>query len=237
MFPSNTAEDQSRGAERWLAPPQLRNYIFRRELPLVLESILYADQELVALNPQLEAALVVVHFDSHLEGLNSVETWGIFGQRSTWQQIPTSILSRLFSSLMGGTAAMPALVTPSPPATQQPPATAPPTASPNAPSLTARSVPAIRETAAMASSVFSSSPTALHPALTPQCLALNVETDSSSSSSTSSTSSGKTATRARNSPPSLSQQQHNLRQQQQRGGFMQQQLLLGEIIARGSRQL
>lgn len=23
------------GAERWLAPPQLRNYIFRRELPLV----------------------------------------------------------------------------------------------------------------------------------------------------------------------------------------------------------
>lgn len=34
--------------------------------PQVLDSILYADQLLIAENPQLSAATVVVHFDSHL---------------------------------------------------------------------------------------------------------------------------------------------------------------------------
>lgn len=96
------------GEERWLAPPMLRNYIFRREIPLVrfsysmsdiacffgfahadlhteaartevalrphlpqhapcaqvLETFLYADKQLLALQPHLAQAPVYIHFES-----------------------------------------------------------------------------------------------------------------------------------------------------------------------------
>eukprot|EP00798_Chlamydomonas_sp_ICE-L_P015363 gene15365-21449_t len=55
------------GEEKWLAPPLLRNYIFRREIPLVLDTFLYADRELLASQPDLKKTEVVVHFQSDIE--------------------------------------------------------------------------------------------------------------------------------------------------------------------------
>lgn len=89
------------GEEKWLAPPLLRNYIFRREMPLVLESFLYADRQLLESQPQLSQAEVLVHFQSDVEGLDSIELWGILGERSTWQAVPVSILQRLLFALVG----------------------------------------------------------------------------------------------------------------------------------------
>jgi len=89
------------GEEKWLAPPVLRNYIFRREMPLVLECVKYADQQLLDELPHLARARVYVHFQSTIEALDSVECWGILGERSSWQQVPTSIMKRLLFGLVG----------------------------------------------------------------------------------------------------------------------------------------
>eukprot|EP00197_Chlamydomonas_leiostraca_P002192 CAMPEP_0202858016 /NCGR_PEP_ID=MMETSP1391-20130828/720_1 /ASSEMBLY_ACC=CAM_ASM_000867 /TAXON_ID=1034604 /ORGANISM="Chlamydomonas leiostraca, Strain SAG 11-49" /LENGTH=407 /DNA_ID=CAMNT_0049536881 /DNA_START=150 /DNA_END=1374 /DNA_ORIENTATION=- len=89
------------GEERWLAPPMLRNYIFRREMPLVLETLMYADRQLLSQQPQLRQAQVFVHFQSSEEELDTVELWGTLGERRTWQQIPTSVLKRFFLALIG----------------------------------------------------------------------------------------------------------------------------------------
>eukprot|EP00877_Chromochloris_zofingiensis_P006390 jgi/Chrzof1/2003/Cz10g29110.t1_NYE1[v5.2] len=55
------------GEEKWLATPQLRNYIFRREMTLVLETFMYGDRHLLQHHPSLQAAEVWVHFQSDLE--------------------------------------------------------------------------------------------------------------------------------------------------------------------------
>lgn len=89
------------GEERWLAPPTLRNYIFRREMPLVLDCVIHAERELLKHKPQLAQAKVFVHFQSSLQALDSIECWGVLGDRDTWQAVPTSILKRLLYGIVG----------------------------------------------------------------------------------------------------------------------------------------
>ncbi|KAG1678283.1 hypothetical protein FOA52_013904 [Chlamydomonas sp. UWO 241] len=89
------------GEEKWLAPPVLRNYIFRREMPLVLDCVLYAERGLLRHQPELAQALVYVHFESAITALNSVELWGQLGDRTTWQAVPTSILKRILYGVIG----------------------------------------------------------------------------------------------------------------------------------------
>lgn len=79
------------GEERWLAPPALRNYIFQREMPLVLDTLLHADQVLIR-QPCLQNAAVVVHLTSHIKELHMSVQWGLLTQRSTWPINPVSLL-------------------------------------------------------------------------------------------------------------------------------------------------
>lgn len=88
------------GEERWLAPPVLRNYIFRREMPLVLDCIMYTERELLKQRPELGKALVYIHFESTVQALDSVECWGVLGDRRTWQAVPTSIMKRIVYTVM-----------------------------------------------------------------------------------------------------------------------------------------
>jgi hypothetical protein len=55
----------------------MRDGIFRRELPLVLEAFRYGDRMLFAAHPQLDRAPVIGYFRSHLARYNRVETWGV----------------------------------------------------------------------------------------------------------------------------------------------------------------
>ncbi|KAK9846596.1 hypothetical protein WJX81_007362 [Elliptochloris bilobata] len=64
------------GEERWLAPPSLRDFIFRREMPLVLDTLCYADRTLLAGNALLADAIVFVHLSSHIKGLDATLEWG-----------------------------------------------------------------------------------------------------------------------------------------------------------------
>ncbi|PNW74675.1 hypothetical protein CHLRE_12g487500v5 [Chlamydomonas reinhardtii] len=89
------------GEERWLAPPLLRNYIFRREMPLVLDTIVYADRQLLQRQPELARAQVYIHFQSSVRELDTVEYWGLLGERSTWPKGPTSILLRTIYAIIG----------------------------------------------------------------------------------------------------------------------------------------
>ncbi|GIL70344.1 hypothetical protein Vretimale_3466 [Volvox reticuliferus] len=89
------------GQERWLAPPLLRNYIFRREMPLVLDTLVYADRQLLRAQPALAQAQVYVHFQSTVRELDTVEYWGVLGDRSTWPRGPTSILLRMIYAVVG----------------------------------------------------------------------------------------------------------------------------------------
>ena len=53
-----------------------RDDIFRRELPLVLEALRYGDRQLFTAQPELDSALVWVHFHSANHQYNRVEAWG-----------------------------------------------------------------------------------------------------------------------------------------------------------------
>lgn len=66
----------------WLAPPQLRRWIFRRELGVVLDALRFGDRAYLAGQPQLGAAPVLVYFHG-AEGdcaRTTVEPWGAFDQ-------------------------------------------------------------------------------------------------------------------------------------------------------------
>mmetsp|Transcript_36438 Transcript_36438/g.102925 ORF Transcript_36438/g.102925 Transcript_36438/m.102925 type:complete len:398 (+) Transcript_36438:352-1545(+) len=76
------------GQERWLAPPQLRDYIFRREMQLVLDCFVYADKSLLEVQSDMLNSSVMVHFHSDIQRLNRVEYWGVLGARETWKEIP-----------------------------------------------------------------------------------------------------------------------------------------------------
>jgi hypothetical protein len=54
----------------------LRNEIFRRELPLALEAIIYGDRNFFVSHPNLDYASICIHFDSIYPEYNSFENWG-----------------------------------------------------------------------------------------------------------------------------------------------------------------
>lgn len=89
------------GQERWLAPPQLRNYIFKREMPLVLDTLAWAERDLLATQPQYAEARVFVHLKSNVQDLNCTVEWGQFGFRDSWRRTPSSILQRILGNLPG----------------------------------------------------------------------------------------------------------------------------------------
>jgi hypothetical protein len=53
----------------------LRDRIFRRELPLVLEALRYGDRGLFAAHPVLDEASIIVHFHAARARYDRVETW------------------------------------------------------------------------------------------------------------------------------------------------------------------
>jgi hypothetical protein len=63
----------------WLAPSLLRGFIFRREMPLVLDTVSFADRDYLRTHAQLAAAPVLVHF--HEANAHTVEQWGSLGLR------------------------------------------------------------------------------------------------------------------------------------------------------------
>lgn len=54
----------------------VRNFIFRKELPLALEAIVYGDRELLNFNKELYNSNIIVHFISTIPYYNKVEVWG-----------------------------------------------------------------------------------------------------------------------------------------------------------------
>ena len=85
------------GEESWPAPPGLRSFIFQREMRLVLDTISYADRELLQSSQCLAEALVYVHLVSDIEPLNQVVMWGQLGDKSTWQRLRKGSLLRLLA--------------------------------------------------------------------------------------------------------------------------------------------
>jgi hypothetical protein len=55
---------------------KIRDMIFRRELPLALEAIIYGDAELFSKYPQLKHAPIWVYFDSPDPEYEKFEYWG-----------------------------------------------------------------------------------------------------------------------------------------------------------------
>lgn len=76
----------------------IRNYIFRRELPLALEAIRYGDREFFSAHPELKNSPIIVHFMSIYPQFNRIENWGSFPSyrlaktSSTSSEINKSIL-------------------------------------------------------------------------------------------------------------------------------------------------
>jgi len=54
----------------------VRNAVFRRELPLALEAIIYGDSEFFIAHPQLDNAPIWIYFDSTDTNYNKFEYWG-----------------------------------------------------------------------------------------------------------------------------------------------------------------
>ncbi|QUH26404.1 staygreen family protein [Serpentinicella alkaliphila] len=54
----------------------IRNAIFRRELPLALEAIIYGDNEFFATHTQLNYTPIWIYFDSTDPAYNPFEYWG-----------------------------------------------------------------------------------------------------------------------------------------------------------------
>ncbi|CAN1801635.1 Magnesium dechelatase SGRL, chloroplastic [Linum perenne] len=55
---------------------ELRYHIFSKEMPLVLQALLYGDAELFKANPELKDASVRVYFHSSSPKYNLIESWG-----------------------------------------------------------------------------------------------------------------------------------------------------------------
>ena len=58
-------------------PAGWRYAIFRRELPLVLESFRLGDRTLFETHPQLEQAAILAHFHATQQRYDRVESWGV----------------------------------------------------------------------------------------------------------------------------------------------------------------
>jgi hypothetical protein len=59
-----------------LGPAGWRDAIFQRELPLVLEALRYGDRALYGAHPELDQALIQVHFHARQARFDRVEIWG-----------------------------------------------------------------------------------------------------------------------------------------------------------------
>lgn len=95
------------GEETWLAPPILRDYIFRREMPLVLNVINFAEAPLLADNPAMADAQVMVHLASHVQAYHATVLWGRLSDCSSWQPPPR--WARATSVAPNGSAVLPNL--------------------------------------------------------------------------------------------------------------------------------
>jgi hypothetical protein len=60
-----------------LGPAGWRYAIFRRELPLVLESFYCGDLKLFEMHPMLDRAAILVHFHATQSRYDQVESWGV----------------------------------------------------------------------------------------------------------------------------------------------------------------
>ncbi len=60
-----------------LGPARMRDAIFKRELPLVLETIRFGDRGLFDKWPDLDRAPIRVHFQASKARYNRVEDWGV----------------------------------------------------------------------------------------------------------------------------------------------------------------
>lgn len=56
----------------------IRNYVFRRELPLALEAIRYGDREFFSAHSELNSSPIIVFFMSSNPRFNKTENWGHF---------------------------------------------------------------------------------------------------------------------------------------------------------------
>lgn len=56
----------------------IRNYVFRRELPLALEAIRYGDRIFFSAHSELDTSPIIVHFMSTNPQFNRIENWGTF---------------------------------------------------------------------------------------------------------------------------------------------------------------
>lgn len=70
----NVDEDGQFGAKA----AAIRDFIFRRELPLALEAIRYGDKEFFSAHPELDKSPIIVFFMSTYPEFNKVENWGTF---------------------------------------------------------------------------------------------------------------------------------------------------------------
>jgi hypothetical protein len=77
-----------------LGSAEMRDAIFRRELPLVLEAFRYGDSALFIAHPEMDCAPVTVHFRSHVERFNRMEKWGTLADHRVEAGIGSTPASR-----------------------------------------------------------------------------------------------------------------------------------------------
>jgi hypothetical protein len=73
----------------------IRNYVFRRELPLALEAIRYGDMEFFSAHPELDNSPIIVNFISSNPEFNKTENWGTFSDYDINSSDMNSIVSSL----------------------------------------------------------------------------------------------------------------------------------------------
>ncbi|MFC2055720.1 staygreen family protein [Chloroflexota bacterium] len=56
--------------------PGWRKAIFHRHMPMVLESFRYGDRKFIGAHPELDEAVVLVHFQARQGRHNQIESWG-----------------------------------------------------------------------------------------------------------------------------------------------------------------
>ena len=59
---------------------QIRDTIFKREMPLALQAIYHADQQFFAIHPELKEAPVFIHFSSSQPIYNKLYNFGTIGE-------------------------------------------------------------------------------------------------------------------------------------------------------------
>lgn len=69
--------------QKGLKETTVRNEIFRKELPLALTAIRYADHRFFNKNSDLDDSPIIVHFNSSIDEYNNKENWGTFKQYKT----------------------------------------------------------------------------------------------------------------------------------------------------------